>query len=110
MCMGYFSKDVENNIPDRELYAQKHHTHSHQLIVGPPSHVWSNSVGWLGRMARDELGRKQTEKAFYCHDWILFWKWWRIARSLKAESEMILQFIILSSLCINCNSGINMLY
>lgn len=27
MCLGYLSKDVESNIPDRELYANTSHTH-----------------------------------------------------------------------------------
>lgn len=94
---------MEHNIPDRELVCAKAWD-THTCIVGHASHIWLNSVGVSGKMARDvdgKLDRKQMKESF-----ILLWLDFtlEVAESCQKVLQQGVTWLYL------CNSSFYLLY
>lgn len=76
MCLGYLSKDVESNIPNRELYASTSHTHIPSTHCGAYRSRLVELCRASGGMAKDEAGEldwKQVKKIKLCFTVIGFY-------------------------------------
>ena len=105
MCLGYLSKDVESNIPDRELYANTSHT----LIPSTHCGACKSRLVELCRASRgtakDEAGKlvgKQMKKRKLCFTVTGFYLGWNDDEELPKVLRKRVRWL--------CNLSSNFLY